>query len=594
VRAKAPVVYNDFGRSPNQKGLPPGHTPLSRVMTIPVMESGRVRLIFGVGNKKQDYTPGDTARLQVVANELNKIMTQRRVQAALRASNKRFRDVTEAAGEFIWETDAQGQYTYVSQACFPLLGYSEEELVGRRFFHELHPERGREEYRRAGLAFVSRRAVMKDLYHRLETKDGQVLDVLTSAVPILGEDGALVGYRGVDRNITERRRAEKEKEKLEAQLLQAQKMESIGRLAGGVAHDFNNMLCVILGHAQLAMLPLDANSPTRESLMEIQEAAQRSAELTRQLLAFARKQTVHPQVLDLNETVAGTIKMLRRLIGEDIDLVWAPASDLWKVSLDPSQIDQILANLAVNARDAIAGTGTVSLHTQNVVLDEEQFANEPGFTGGEFVLLSVRDTGAGMHSEVLAHIFEPFFTTKEVGKGTGLGLATVYGVVKQNNGYVDVVSSPGKGTEFLIYLPRHKEEPVDEARASVASRPKGGTETVLLVDDEAAVVELGRRMLAKLGYTVLIARSPGEALRIAGEHVGNIDLLITDVVMPEMNGRELADRLAAVRPGLKQLFVSGHPAEVIARRGVLEEGVALLEKPFSIQSLAKEVRKALE
>ena len=336
---------------------------------------------------------------------------------------------------------------------------------------------------------------------------------MLKASPLHDQSGNIIGAIERIRDITERKRAEEEKDKLQAQLLQAQKMESVGRLAGGVAHDFNNMLSAILGHAELAMMRCTPSEPIHAHLKVIEDSAHRSADLTRQLLAFARKQTVAPKVLDINDTVSGMLKMLLRLIGEDIDLVWMPGAGLWQVKIDPSQIDQLLANLCVNARDAIAGVGKVTIETENIAFDEAYCAVHPGFACGEYVMLAVSDDGCGMDKEVLDHIFEPFFTTKEVGKGTGLGLATVYGIVKQNEGFINVYSEPDKGTTFKIYLPRFVGEAMEPTAESTAETPKGHGETVLLVEDEPVILDVSREMLEQLGYTVLIAGTPGEALR---------------------------------------------------------------------------------
>jgi PAS domain S-box-containing protein len=405
--------------------------------------------------------------------------------------------------------------------------------------------------------------------------------------------GEKVLLQATVRDITERKRAEEEKEELQAQLRQAQKMEAVGRLAGGVAHDFNNMLFVIKGYAEMAMKKVDPADRLHHDLQEIQTAAQRSADLTRQLLAFARKQTASPKVLDLNDTAASMLKMLQRLMGEDIELAWMPGHELWNVKIDPSQIDQILANLAVNARDAIAGVGKVSVETANTVLEETQCAAGEGCAPGDYVLLAVSDSGRGMDKEMLANIFEPFFTTKGVGEGTGMGLATVYGIVRQNDGLINVYSEPGQGTTFKIYLPRFVAAEVAVPVESKAAEPEGGTETVLLVEDEEPVLKLGQAILADLGYTVLAANTPGEALRLARNNTGAIDLLITDVVMPGMNGRELAERITSMQPGIRCLYMSGYTADVIADRGVLDEGLRFIQKPFSVDDLARKVREAL-
>ena len=370
-------------------------------------------------------------------------------------------------------------------------------------------------------------------------------------------------------------------------------MESIGRLAGGVAHDFNNMLCVILNHAQLALHKLPPEAPLRTSLQNIEMAAERSALLTRQLLAFARKQTISPKVLDLNEIVSSLLMMLRRLVGEDIELEWRPGADLWRVRIDPAQADQILMNLAANARDAITGVGRIGLETRNVVADEAYCAANLGIQPGEYVMLAVGDSGCGMDPETRAHIFEPFFTTKESGKGTGLGLATVYGIVQQNLGSIHVYSEVGHGTTFKIYLPRSTEGLAEAASEPV--RPlQGGSETVLLVEDESMILDLARTLLAQLGYVVLPAGNPDEALRLAAAHPGPIHLLLTDMVMPGMSGRDLARRLEATRPGLRHLFMSGYTALSPSPQGQEEDGANFLQKPFSTRDLALKVREVLD
>jgi PAS domain S-box-containing protein len=395
------------------------------------------------------------------------------------------------------------------------------------------------------------------------------------------------------RFITDFKRAEEEKEKLHRQLLQSQKMESVGRLAGGVAHDFNNMLGVIIGHADMA-LHYGAGHQIKDNLQEILKAAERSADLTRQLLAFARKQTISPKVLDVNETVEGILKMLRRLIGEDIELLWQPGPDLWPVLIDPTQIDQILANLCVNARDAIEGVGKVTIETGNVVFDDAYCREREGVAPGKYVMLAVSDDGCGMDKAVLSNLFEPFFTTKGVGKGTGLGLATVYGIVKQNNGLIDVYSEPDQGTTFRIYLQRSTAQSAEKIDCHQETKDPRGEETILLVEDEAAILGLGKAILERQGYLVLAAHNPAEALDLSRSHPGKIHLLVTDVVMPGMNGKELQETLLPQRPELKCMFMSGYTANVVVHHGVLDAGIHFLEKPFSVRTLAGKVREVLD
>ena len=395
-------------------------------------------------------------------------------------------------------------------------------------------------------------------------------------------------------DITERKQAEAEQEKLQAQFNQAQKMESVGRLAGGVAHDYNNISSIIIGYSELALENIEQNTPLYDDLMEIYTAAKRSTDITRQLLAFARQQTIAPKVLDLNDTIESTLKMLRRLIGEDIDLAWLPGPGVWPVKLDPSQVDQIMANLCVNARDAIVDVGKVTIETNNISFDEDYCADHVGFVPGEYAMLSVSDDGSGIAPEALDEIFEPFFTTKDVGKGTGLGLATVYGIAKQNNGFINVYSELNKGTMIKIYLPRHTGKAVEAYNENTLEIPLSKGETVLLVEDDGSILKLGERMLENLGYVVLSANSPSEAIKLAEENAGAINLLITDVVMPEMNGRELSEQLQTLCPDLKTLFMSGYTADVIAHRGVLEDGVCFISKPFSTKDMAVKVREALD
>jgi len=385
-----------------------------------------------------------------------------------------------------------------------------------------------------------------------------------------------------------------EKLSLESQFRQSQKMEAVGRLAGGVAHDFNNMLSVILGYTELALCKVDPGQPLHANLQEILKAANRSAAITRQLLAFARKQTIAPKVLDLNETVESMLKMLRRLIGEDINLVWLPGSALWQIKMDPAQVEQILANLFVNARDAIAKVGKITIETRNAVFDDAYCADHAGFVPGEYAMLAISDDGCGMEKETLDNIFEPFFTTKGVGEGTGLGLATVYGSIKQNNGFINVYSEPGKGTTFRIYLVRQASQAIDIQKERGGEMPPCHGETVLVVEDEVSLLLLAGGMLNKLGYKVLTAGAPAEAMRLAREYSGEIHLLITDVILPEMNGRDLAERIKNTRPETKCLYMSGYTADVIVHRGMLDEGVRFISKPFSIRELAVKVREVLK
>ncbi|WP_224983609.1 hybrid sensor histidine kinase/response regulator [Geomonas agri] len=427
----------------------------------------------------------------------------------------------------------------------------------------------------------------------LVKRDGETAYVWSHYIPDLVE-GSVHGFYVLVSDVTELKRAETERQRLEHQLQQAQKMESVGRLAGGIAHDFNNLLTVIMGLAQLGMRELGAGHPTLVRLEGIQHAAEKSAALTSQLLGFARKQTIAPRALNLNGAVEEMLKMLKRLVGEDIDLAWNPGRDLWKVCMDPSQLDQILANLCVNARDAITDIGKITIETGNVSFDAEYCNAHFDFVPGEYVLLAVSDDGCGMDRETMAQIFEPFFSTKEIGRGTGLGLATVYGIVKQNNGFINTYSELGEGTTFKIYLPRHTEEGARPLPEAAPAPCHGGSETILLVEDEASILNVAVSLLTLQGYQVLPAAKPGDALELAQQHRDRIDLVITDVVMPDMNGRELVRRLLPFCPKVKCLYMSGYTANVIAHHGVLDQGVNFISKPFTMNDLAAKVRAVLD
>jgi PAS domain S-box-containing protein len=430
---------------------------------------------------------------------ISDVTESKRAEQALRVSEQRFRDITFSMAEWAWEVDGNGAYTYSSQKGFDLFGQWSDDVIGKTPFDFMLPAEAKR-IRAIFSQLAAHKAPIRDLENWNICKDGRVICLLTNGVPILDEQGNLKGYRGVDKDITGRKRAEEEKAKLEAQLHQSQKMELVGRLAGGVAHDFNNMLGVILGHAELAIGQVDPAEPICAHLVAIRTATNRSADLTRQLLAFARKQTIAPRVLDLNDTVAGMLKMLKRLIGEDIRLNWQPGKDVWPVKLDPSQIDQILANLCVNARDAIAGVGTITIETGNSAIDEDSGTDLQGCAPGEYVRLVVGDDGCGMDQETQGHIFEPFFTTKVMGKGTGLGLATLYGAVKQNDGFVTVFSEPGSGTTFTIYLPRHAGAARQAGAEGAAGPLLHGHETILLVEDEPDILDMTTEILERLGW----------------------------------------------------------------------------------------------
>ena len=517
---------------------------------------------------------------------------RKEAEEALRESERNYREIYNATNDAIFIHDAgTGAILDVNDAMLQLFGFSREEAL------RLGPNDsslGVSPYSAVEAAQWMAKAAAEGpqvFEWQARRKNGEVfwVEVALKCADLSGRRCVLA----VVRDIGERKRNEEEKAELAAQLQQAQRIESVGRLAGGVAHDFNNMLGVILGHTELALGRMSARHEARADLEAIQGAAQRSADLTRQLLAFARRQPITPRVLDLNQVVAGTLEMLRRLIGEDIQLGWRPQPDLWPVLVDPSQVDQIIANLCVNARDAIADIGRVTIETGNRTFTPADCEALPEVAPGPYVRLAVSDTGCGIDRDTLAHIFEPFFTTKAVGRGTGLGLATVYGAARQNGGFVDVDSEPGVGSTFAVYLPRCQ-GPREPGPTGAAARQAGRRDAVILVvEDEPSILDMTATMLGRHGYTVLTAGTPNEALRLARDHPGQLDLLITDVIMPEMNGRELAQRMTNLHPRLQCVYMSGYTADTIGRHGVLDEGVRYVQKPFTSSALLTTIAAAL-
>ena len=541
----------------------------------------------------EQYNQALVRKLESKMEQLEKDIAERKkVEADLRASQERFRSFVENANDVVFALSPDGAFSYVSPKWEELLGHSPVAVVGQPIRDFMHPDDA-SLFGNAMSKARSSGAKISGFEYRMRHAGGGWRWHSTNGVFLPETPDRPAQFLGIARDVTPAKEAEAERDRLQAQLNQMQKIESVGRLAGGVAHDFNNMLQAILGHVELALGQAPPQGPLFEDLSEIQKAAVRSAELTRQLLAFARKQTISPKILDLNKTVEGLVGLLRRLIGENVHLHWHPAPSHGLVKVDPSQIDQILTNLCINARDALPDGGNVTVETGYAAFDADFCSRNPSFLPGEFVMLAVADDGIGMDEEILSKIFEPFFTTKEVGKGTGLGLATVYGIVKQNRGFIDVASEPGRGSVFKVFLPLHSDGPESAAPEPVRTLGRG-KETILLVEDESSILSLGKTMLLRMGYQVLGALLPGEAIRIAETHPDPIDLLITDVVMPEMDGRELAKNLLAIHPGMKRIFMSGYTSDVIAHHGILDEGVQFIEKPFTMATLAAKIRSVLD
>ncbi len=522
-------------------------------------------------------------------------ITERKLaEQRLLESEIRYRDLVEnvPAAFYMFSTKRGG--LFYSRQVEKIFGYSLENFYENPVLwnNSIHPDDASIVESAIGKLFETGEQEF-EIEYRVRAKNGAWVWIRDSSFhTIVSEDEIIV--HGFAQDISHVKHAEVEKISLETQLQQAQKMESVGRLAGGIAHDFNNMLTVISGYSNLGVMKADPSSPLLKYFEEILKTSERSAELTHQLLAFARKQAITPTVIDLNEAVMGMFKMLQRLIGEDIHLNLQPASKLWTVNVDPSQIDQILANLCVNARDAIIDVGTVTIETENITIGKDYCATHIDALPGEYVRISVSDNGSGINQETLDHIFEPFFTTKERGEGTGLGLATVFGIVKQNKGFIEVCSEVGKGTTFKIHIPRHEgAETVAKSEMSPEQLPCG-TEVILIVEDDPAILEMSALNLSMLGYTVLQADSPDKAIRLAEEHAGKIRLVMTDVIMPGMNGRSLADKLKNSFPELACLFMSGYTADIIGQHGVLDSDVHFIQKPFSLPNLAKKIREVLD
>jgi two-component system, cell cycle sensor histidine kinase and response regulator CckA len=520
------------------------------------------------------------------------ITAQKQAEQALRRSEAHFRSLIENALDIIFVADVEGRISFVSPSVGRVLGYTQEEIVGTSMFSVVHPEdlelatRQFSQVREGGEPSEASEVRVRHRdgsYRRLESVGENLLD-----------DGAVAGIVINSRDVTERRQTEEALFESQQQLLQAQKMEAVGRLAGGIAHDFNNLLTAIKGFTELLLLDFDEMDPRRAFATEIQGAATRAAGLTRQLLAFSRRQVLQPEVLDLNATIREIERMLQRMVGEDMSIVCALDDRLGRVKADPGQLEQVLMNLVVNARDAMPNGGEVRISTSNAELTEADAQVYPYVEPGDFVVLEVRDTGHGMSREIQDRVFEPFFTTKEQGKGTGLGLSMVYGIVKQSGGYIWLESEPGEGTTFRIYLPRVHEAVGERQPEMPATGSVAGSETILLVEDEMAVRVLVRRVLERAGYKVLEAASGPDALALLAARNPDLDLLLTDVVMPGMSGRQLADQLTDAMPGLRVLYMSGYTDEAIVHHGVLEPGVAFLEKPFPPDVLLRRLREVLD
>ncbi|WP_020470479.1 response regulator [Zavarzinella formosa] len=533
----------------------------------------------------QDYLVKGDIQEASLQRAIRHAVERSNVEKLFRQSEERYRTLITATSAIVWSSPASGEFDSEQPSWTAFTGQTVEQHRGLGWLNAIHPDDREHSARAWKTAWMT--GTEYRVEHRLRRADGEYRQMSARGVPILETKGSIREWIGVHTDVTEQK-------SLESQMLQAQKMEAFGQLAGGVAHDFNNLLTIISGYSEIMLGELDADNPMRESVTAICEAGEQAAGLTRQLLAFSRKTVLEPKVLNPNDVVRETQKLLRRLIGEDILLTAVLDPNVSKVKIDPGLLAQVLMNLAVNARDAMPMGGKLTIETSNVFLNEDYAARHVDCVPGSHVRLAVSDNGCGMPPAIRARIFEPFFTTKELGKGTGLGLATVFGIVKQSGGNINLYTEPGHGSTFKIYLPAFDEQPNSQSSGPTSRKVLGGTETILVVEDEDAVRTIAVLALQTRGYKVLQAENGKKALRLVETHQGLIDLLVTDVVMPGMSGRELAEALIGQTPTLKVLFQSGYTDDAVIRHGILQADVAFLQKPYTPLSLSRKVREVLD
>ena len=551
------------------------------VFLVPENQEQLGKKMFEAG--ANEYLVRETLNKDLLQRTLRYAIERTRAENSVRQWERRFEDLFENTKDILFTTDLEGHVTSVNKAAEAVMGWPRSEALGKNIKGLVAPEHA------VLCSEVTRRILSGDPLQHFEIamlrKDGRKV-LLEASARLIRSNGSKDCVQGIARDVTERRQ-------LENMVRQSQKLEAIGRLSGGLAHDFNNLLCVINGHTELLIEALQPGDPAIRNVTQIRKAADSAAELTRQLLAFSRRQVFHPQVVDLNTIVTETKRLLGRLIDEHIEFYTALDPALGRVMVDPVQVEQVIINLVLNARDAMPQGGKLTIETSNLDLDEDYQSKLSHIPAGEYVLLALTDTGCGMDEETQSRIFEPFYTTKEMGKGTGLGLATVYGVVKQSGGFIWVYSEEGRGTTFKVYLPRVA-SPLTETRPSGHSDIRKGTETILVVEDAEPLRVLTTEFLSASGYTVLEAANGDEAMQIAQSYAGTIDLLLTDVVMPRMGGQPLVEQMAQIRPHTRVLYMSGYPNDGIVQAGILANGVALLEKPFTREILSKRVRQVLD
>jgi PAS domain S-box-containing protein len=582
IKERRPVIHNDYSALPHRKGLPEGHAAVIRELVVPIMRSDRIVAILGIGNKPTDYSEKDIRVVSYIADVAWEITQRKRTEEALKETGQQYRTLFEDSIDGVYSVFRDGTITDTNSSFCELFGYTREEMIGKDI-RELYLDPA---HRVGFQKEIEKKGFVKDYEIKFRKRDGTELDCLVTSSVHSGRDGGIAGYRGIVRDLTARKA-------LHRQLQQAQKMEAVGTLAGGIAHDFNNILQVVLGFSEIILMGKGKEDPEYEDLEKVLSAGKKGADLVQRLLTFSRKTEINPRPLNLNHQIQRVEAILERTIPKIIKIDLTLAHGLAAVNADPTQIDQILMNLAVNARDAMPEGGRLILETANVTLDEGYCTTHLGSKPGDYVLLTVSDTGEGMDKNTLEHIFEPFFSTKPAGKGTGLGLALVYGIVKQHNGYVTCYSEPGVGTTFKLYFP--VTEMQDESIVQRKERElPGGSETIFVVDDDDLVRELAKRILSRAGYTVLTAANGREALQIYKKKSRTISLTVLDLIMPEMDGRQCLKALLKQNPGAKVLVASGYSADGPTKAALEGGAKGFVSKPFDMGQLLQTVRKVLD
>ena len=590
IRTRSPLIVNDYSIDhPGKHGLPDGHVQLTNLLVVPLMQDNRIVSVAAVANRHTEYTTEDVAQVTAFLASVQSIVDRNRIKCELSLSNENLRLLTESIAAIPWTFNIlQNQWTYVGPQATRILGYAPAEWTTYQWWQErIHPED--REWVSEYCANLSAQGKELSMEYRMLTKDGSIVWVYDIVTVQMGSDGNPETLHGILIDISGRKKAEEERFRLETQLHQSQKLESIGRLAGGVAHDFNNMLMIILGNTELALFNIEDRQKMLAHLKDIKCAAEHSRDITAQLLSFSRKQPIVPKVTDINATIKLLHNSLSRLIGKNITFSFSPGEQLWNVLIDSVQVDQIVVNMAVNARDAMVDGGTFTVETGNVSLTRNQLSQGTDCLVGDYVKITFSDNGPGIPEHILPHIFEPFFTTKDVGKGTGLGLATVYGIVQQNNGHIEVSNNVAGGAVFNVYLPRHDKSV--EIQALSSDLPVSGKGTILLVEDESALCKMTTQFLQMLGYTVFAAESPAEAIKIAQSTDAEFDLILTDVIMPDMNGKTLVESVKAVRPAIKVIYTSGYTSDVISQEAV--DDASFVQKPYELSALSLKISQLL-